>query len=85
MQIVKVQFKNNYSGKFQGIEYSYYAEDENIRVDDEFEVDTKFGKSMAKVTQINVPEDEVITFKNYMKTIPKAKTEPLINEEDVPF
>ncbi|MDD2370857.1 MAG: hypothetical protein PHQ32_02510 [Firmicutes bacterium] len=85
MQIVKVQFKHSQSGEFRGTQYSYFAEDENLKIDDEVEVDTKFGKSIAKVTQINVPADEVVTFIDYMKTIPKAPLEPIINKEDVPF
>lgn len=85
MQIVKVQFKHTHTGEFIGTEYSYFAEDDNLAIDDEVEVDTKFGKSIAKVTQINVSADEVITFIDYMKTIPKAPVMPIINSEDVPF
>lgn len=85
MQIVKVQFKHSHTGLFKGTEYSYFAEDDNLAVDDEVEVDTKFGKSMAKVTQVNVPVDEVVTFIDYMKTITKTPIMPILNNEDVPF
>lgn len=85
MQIVKVQFKHSHTGEFKGTEYSYFAEDDNLAVDDEIEVDTKFGKSIAKVTQTNVSIDEVVTFVDYMKTITKTPIMPLINDEDVPF
>ncbi len=85
MQIVKVQFKHTHTGEFKGTQYSYFAEDDNLAIDDQVEVETKFGKSMAKVTQINVPADEVVTFIDYMKTIPKAPVEPIINKKDVPF
>lgn len=85
MQIVKVQFKHSHTGEFKGTEYSYFAEDDNLAINDEVEVDTKFGKSIAKVTQVNVPVDEVVTFIDYMKTIPKAPVMPMISDEDVPF
>lgn len=85
MQIVKVQFKHSHTGEFKGTEYSYFAEDDNLAIDDEVEVDTKFGKSMAKVTQINVSADEVVTFIDYMKTIPKKPVMPILNNKDVPF
>ncbi|KAF0092201.1 MAG: hypothetical protein FD141_385 [Fusobacteria bacterium] len=85
MQIVKVQFKHSHTGEFKGTEYSYFAEDDNLAINDEVEVDTKFGKSIAKVTQVNVPAEEVVTFIDYMKTIPKAPVMPILNNEDVPF
>lgn len=85
MQIVKVQFKHSHTGEFKGTEYSYFAEDDNLAINDEVEVDTKFGKSIAKVTQVNVPVDEVVTFIDYMKTITKTPIMPILNNEDVPF
>ena len=69
-KIVKVQFRNRFTGEYSGAEYSYYAE-EDLQVGDEVTVPTKFGDSGGKITQINVSEFEVITFKEYMKTIPK--------------
>ena len=69
-KIVKVQFRNRFTGEYSGAEYSYYAE-EDLQVGDEVTVPTKFGDSGCKITQINVSEFEVITFKEYMKTIPK--------------
>ena len=72
--IVKVQFKNRYTGEYSGAEYSYYAEEE-LQVGDEVTVPAKFGDSKGKITQVNVSEFEVITFKEYMKTIPKRVKE----------
>ena len=68
-KIVKVQFRSKFTGEYSGSEYSYYAE-EDLQVGDEVKVPTRFGESDARVTMIAVPEDEVVTFKDFMKTIP---------------
>lgn len=69
-KIIKVQFKNRFTGEYSGAEYSYYAE-EDLQVGDEVTVPTKFGEAEGKITRINVSELEVVTFKERMKTIPK--------------
>lgn len=82
MQTIKVQFKSRHTGELRGMHYTYYAEDDNLQVGDEITIETKMGKSEAQVTQINVPDSEVITFKDYIKTIPKRNQLELEIEED---
>ena len=40
-----------------------------MNVGDLVETPTKYGTKIAKVTRINVPENEIINIKPYMKTI----------------
>ena len=40
-----------------------------LNIGDLVETPTKYGTKIAKVTRINVPENEIINSKPYMKTI----------------
>ena len=67
--IIMVKYEDNYCPRvFQGREYSYYT-NKNLTVDDLVEAPTKFGVKVAKVTRVNVSEEEIKKIKPYMKTI----------------
>ena len=67
--IIMVKYEDNYCPRvFQGREYSYYT-NKNLSVDDLVEAPTKFGVKVAKVTRVNVSEEEIKKIKPYMKTI----------------
>lgn len=68
---IKAQFQHSHTKEFRGIAYTYKAEDEFLQVGDELEIETKYGRSRIKVTEIRVPEAEIITLKDSIKTIPK--------------
>lgn len=67
--IIMVKYEDNYCPRvFQGREYSYYT-NKNLTVDDLVEAPTKFGVKVAKVTRVNISEEEIKKIKPYMKTI----------------
>lgn len=67
--IIMVKYEDNFCPRvFQGREYSYYT-NINLTVDDLVEAPTKFGVKVAKVTRVNVSEEEIKKIKPYMKTI----------------
>lgn len=67
--IIMVKYEDNFCPRvFQGKEYSYYT-NKNLTVDDLVEAPTKFGVKVAKVTRVNVSEEEIKKIKPYMKTI----------------
>lgn len=55
---------------FGGKEYSYYS-DLQLEVGDLVEAPTKYGTSIAKVTRIKVPEEEIKDIIPYIKNITK--------------
>lgn len=55
---------------FGGKEYSYYT-DLQLEVSDLVEAPTKYGTSIAKVTRINIPEEEIKDIIPYIKNITK--------------
>ena len=55
---------------FGGKEYSYYT-DLQLEVGDLVEAPTKYGTSIAKVTRINMPEEEIKDIIPYIKNITK--------------
>ena len=55
---------------FGGKEYSYYT-DLQLEVGDLVEAPTKYGTSIAKVTRINIPEEEIKDINPYIKNITK--------------
>lgn len=55
---------------FGGKEYSYYT-DLQLEVGDLVEAPTKYGTSIAKVTRIKVPEEEIKDIIPYIKNITK--------------
>ena len=67
--IIMVKYEDNFCPRvFQGKEYSYYT-NKGLSVGDLVEAPTKFGIKVAKVTKINVAEEEIKKIKPYMKTI----------------
>ena len=59
--IVQVQFKNRYGEGYGGTNYTYIA-DVPVSVGDIVKVPTRYGDSEAKVSRVNVPEDEIPPF-----------------------
>lgn len=67
--IISVKYEDDcYPRTFNGREYSYYT-DKVLNIGDLVEAQTKYGTKIAKVTRINVPENEIRDIKPYMKTI----------------
>jgi len=80
MQIVKVKYRKD--GEFTGREYSYYSE-ETLKVGDIVSVPVKTGFNTAQVSAVDVPESEILPFKDAVKTIPAGsiiKQEPELLE-----
>ena len=67
--IIMVKYEDNFCPRvFQGREYAYYT-NKKLFVGDLIEAPTKFGVKVAKVTRINISEEEIKKIKPYMKTI----------------
>lgn len=67
--IISVKYEDDFCPRtFNGKEYSYYT-NKALNVGDLVEAPTKYGAKIAKVTRIDVPEDEIKNIKPYMKTI----------------
>jgi len=64
--IIKVKFMRD--GQPSGRDYTYYTP-EAVEVGDIVDLTAKTGVAHAVVTQINVPEEEIVSFKNSMKSI----------------
>lgn len=83
-KIVGVKYEDRFEKKtFSGREYSYYA-GVDLEVGDIVEVPTRYGKSIAKVTRVNIPEKEIENIKDYMKIIEtKLNKEEFLNGKEV--
>lgn len=69
LNIVGVKYEDKFEKKtFSGREYSYYTE-MNLEIGDIVEVPTRYGKSIAMVSRINIEEKEIEKIKDYMKII----------------
>lgn len=67
--IIAVKYEDNQNPKtFNGKKYSYYT-DIDLKVGDIVEAPTKYGKSYARVSEINIPEEKIQDIKPYMKSI----------------
>ena len=67
--IVTVKYEDKYSPKtFSGKSYSYFSSIE-LDVGDIVEAPTKFGNSIARVSEINIPEAKIEHIRPYMKVI----------------
>ena len=67
--IISIKYEDDFCPRtFNGREYSYYT-NKILNIGDLVEAPTKYGTKIAKVTRINVPENEIINIKPYMKTI----------------
>lgn len=68
-KIVGVKYEDEYAFKtFNGRIYSYYTS-LPLAVGDIVEAPTKNGISIARVARIDIPEEEVSSFKDILKTI----------------
>lgn len=66
---VSVKYEDEHWPKtFKGREYSYYTK-LPLEVDDIVEAPTRYGSSYAKVTKINIPEEEIEDIKSSIKEI----------------
>ncbi len=67
--IVSVKYEDKYNPKtFSGKSYSYFSSTP-LEVGDIVEAPTKFGNSIARVSEINIPEEKIRSIKPYMKII----------------
>lgn len=67
--IIAVKYENQFVPRtFGGKSYSYFTNKE-LKEGDIVEAPTKYGISIARVSRINVSEEEIKDIKPYMKTI----------------
>lgn len=67
--IVTVKYEDKFVPRtFSGKSYAYFTCIKLIE-GDIVEAPTQYGTSIARVSRINVPEDEIVEIKPYMKTI----------------
>jgi hypothetical protein len=76
--IVKIKYWNDTKGEPAGRDYSFYSEDP-LDVGDFVQVPTEHGTAKALITAVNVPEDEILAFKDRVKTIPSGSIRPPVN------
>ncbi len=83
--VIKLQFLRY--GKPAGREYTYLT-NTDVAVGDTVEIDGKQGISQGIVTQIDVPESEIVPFKDRAKTIlgkaVQKTDEKQVNKKKVP-
>lgn len=81
LKIVSVQYQDKFEKKkFIGREYSYYS-NIDLEVGDIVEVPTRYGKSLAMVSRIDIDKKEIEKIKDYMKVIEsKIDKEEFLNE-----
>lgn len=75
--LVQVQFKNRRGSGYVGNAYTYIA-DNPLKVGDIVTVPTKFGESEACVCRVDVPEAEVVKFRDQLRHI---TTQPVPAED----
>ena len=67
--IISVKYEDNYEPKtFGGKAYSYYT-NRKVKVGDLVIAPTSYGEKIARVSEINIPEDKVEEIKPYLKLI----------------
>lgn len=67
--IISVKYESNYAPKvFEGKSYSYYS-NVDVNVGDLVVAPTAYGDKIARVSEINIPEDKIQSIKPYLKTI----------------
>ena len=72
MNIISVKYEDNYVPRtFSGKSYSYYTSINNINVGDIVIAPTSFGDKIARVSEIDIPEENIKNIKDYLKTITK--------------
>lgn len=71
--LVQVQFRNRFGEGYGGAAYTYAA-DVPLAVGDIVTVPTKFGDNEARVCRVDVPEAEVVRFRDQLKHITEPAT-----------
>ena len=67
--IISVKYESNNAPKvFEGKSYSYYS-NVDVNVGDLVVAPTAYGDKIARVSEINIPEDKIQSIKPYLKTI----------------
>ena len=67
--IISVKYESNYTSKvFEGKSYSYYSS-VDVTVGDLVVAPTAHGDKIARVSEINIPEEKIQLIKPYLKTI----------------
>lgn len=67
--IISVKYESNYTPKvFEGKSYSYYSS-VDVTVGDLVVAPTAHGDKIARVSEINIPEEKIQLIKPYLKTI----------------
>lgn len=81
--IITVKYEDEYSPRvFNGKAYSYFTETK-VNVGDLVIAPTRFGTSIAKVTRINVPREEIKEILPYMKTAKKINKDRYLNFAEI--
>lgn len=67
--IISVKYESDYTPKvFEGKSYSYYS-NTDVNVGDLVVAPTAYGDKIARVSEINIPEEKIKSIKPYLKTI----------------
>lgn len=67
--IISVKYEDNFEPKtFGGKAYSYYTAIK-VKVGDLVIAPTSYGEKIARVSEINIPEEKIESIKPYLKTI----------------
>ena len=67
--IISVKYEDNFEPKtFGGKAYSYYTATK-VEVGDLVIAPTAYGDKIARVSEINIPEEKIVSIKPYLKTI----------------
>lgn len=67
--IISVKYEDNFEPKtFAGKTYSYYTATK-VEIGDLVIAPTAYGEKIAKITEINIPEEKIQSIKPYLKTI----------------
>ena len=69
MEIVKVRYISETTRRLSDREYTYYSE-KPLELGVKVNVPVKDTVAPAVVTTVDVPEEEIQEFKNFVKTIP---------------
>lgn len=79
--IISLKYEDTFNPKtFMGKSYYYYT-NTNVEVGDLVIVPTSYGKKIAIVSKINIPENKIESLKTYLKTImQKLDKEQYLNE-----
>jgi len=82
--IISVKYEDNFEPKaFGGRAYSYYT-DIAVEVGDLVIAPTVTGDKIARVSEINIPEEKIQSIKPYLKTITlKIDKEKYLQSEQV--